>query len=161
MKFAGHVKYTTAEAYYIRQRWEEWQANVTLGLELRSERMLMIYRFSMMTPEERAIARSIGAEVAVPTSDGRLHVIGGCGKAIHEGITKCPFGLRDCRTCPFVRVDPELREVYIGMADIDLTSAEGLRSEGNLRAAEAAESMAALSIAMVERIDEFVAGSAT
>ena len=154
-KFMGHVNLSTAESYYIRHRWLEWQEKVAEGLQIRSERMNMLYRAIQMSPEERQRAKEMNAEVAASTADGQVFVIGACGESLEKGVLTCPTKLQDCRLCPFVRIDPELRDVYVEMAEADLAHAEACSLDGNHRNAEVAESMAAVSIALIERIDEW------
>ena len=155
MKFMGHSSPSTAEMYYIRQRWQEWQEKVAAGLRIRSERMNMLYVAAQLSPEDREQAKAMHAEVAASTADGRTFVVGACGKSLEAGVLTCPMELRDCRLCPFVRIDPDLRDVYVEMAECDLAHAEACSLDGNHRGAEVAEAMAAVSLALIVRIDEW------
>ena len=97
--------------------------------------------------DERTRARAIGGTL-----------LGGhCGAAL-EGVS-C-VRATDCRLCSFFRIHPDRREVFVQDYERALFEADILEEEeGRRRDAENRRQFAALNLAVIDRIDEFLEGA--
>ncbi len=147
MRFARHECFATTLKYYIRETHRQWVTNVATFLAPSAELVRISLKNKIASPEEEEKVRA--SDAAVP---------GGHCKQAASGDHSC-VRASDCRLCVNFRIHVSKREFFIREMDEALETAQHLQSQqGLIRDAQNLREFAALNRAIVDRIDEHLAG---
>ncbi len=147
MRFARHRSFATTLKYYIREIHRQWVSNVATFLAPSAQLVRISLENKIASSEEEAKAEA--SDAAVPG--------GHCEPAL-SGDHSC-IRASDCRLCPFFRIHVSKREFFVKEMEDTLEQSERLQSEhGLIRDAQNLREFAALNQAIINRIDEHLAG---
>jgi integrase len=147
MRFARHECFATTLKYYIRETHRQWVTNIATFLAPSAERVRICLDNKIAGSEEEEKARAAGAQVPG----------GHCEPAL-SGDHSC-VRASDCRLCPFFRIHISKRELFVRDMEDALKEAQRLQSEqGLIRDAQNLREFAGLNQAIIDRIDEHLAG---
>jgi hypothetical protein len=147
MRFARHECFATTLKYYIRETHRQWITNVATFLAPSAELVRICLDNKIAKPEEEEKAQAAGAQVPG----------GHCEPAL-TGDHSC-MRATDCRLCPFFRIHISKRELFVRDMEDALEKAQHLQSEqGLIRDAQNLREFAGLNQAIIDRIDEHLAG---
>ena len=150
MRFARHAQYSTTLKFYIRETYRQGVTNVALLLAPSAE----LVRISL----DNKIASRVEEKVA---HEANAMVRGGhCEEAL-SGDRSCRRAT-DCRLCNFFRIHISKREFFVRERESALEQAASLQTEQGLhRDAQNLREFAALNEAIINRIDDHLAGEAS
>lgn len=147
MRFARHQCFRTTMKYYIRETHRQWVTNVAMFLAPSAERVRISLENKIARQDEEEKSRESGASVP-----------GGHCASTLSGDQSC-VRASDCRLCAFFRIHVSKREFFVREMKEALEQAHSLQSEqGLIRDVQNLREFAALNQAIIDRIDEHLAG---
>jgi hypothetical protein len=150
MRFARHACYDTTLKYYIRETHRQWVTNVAALLAPSAELVRVSLDNKIASRGEEEVAQAVNATVRG----------GHCDQAV-SGDRSCRRAT-DCRLCNFFRIHISKREFFVGERESALEQAASLQNEQGLhRDAQNLREFAALNEAIINRIDDHLAGEAS
>lgn len=148
MRFARHECFVTTLKYYIRETHRQWVKNVATLLAPSAELLRISLENKIADPSEEENARA--SDAALP---------GGHCEQAASGDHSC-VRASDCRLCVNFRIHVSKREFFVRERKDALETAQCLQSEqGLIRDAQNLREFAALNQAIIDRIDEHLAGN--
>lgn len=147
MRFARHAYFGTTLKYYIRETHRQWVTNVANFLAPSAELLRISLENRVAKDVEEKMAKA--SDAAVPG--------GHCEQAL-SGDRSCRRA-SDCRLCTFFRIHVSKREFFVMEREHALEQAQSLQTqEGLTRDAQNLREFAALNQAIIDRIDDDLAG---
>jgi hypothetical protein len=146
-QFARHESFKTTLKFYIRETHQRWVENVALFLAPSAERLRISLHNKVASRGEEDKAKAAGASVP-----------GGHCEQAASGDKSCRRA-SDCRLCQFFRIHVSKRSFFVMERDEAIEKANEVQSgQGLLRDAQNLREFAALNQAIINRIDDHLAG---